>query len=94
MAKGPLFLERSSYRRRRMIDALRLLPLLGLLLWMLPLIWPVPGEGQSEGAISTSAALRYLFAVWITMVIFGWLLWRRTAQTVARMTSDQTDTPD
>lgn len=98
MAKSPIFLERRSYRKRRMIDAIRLLPLLGLLLWMLPLIWPVPvpvpAAEEGSDVISTSVALRYLFGVWIAMVLFGWLLWRRTAASVADMTSAQTDMHD
>lgn len=94
MAKSPIFLERRSYRKRRMIDAIRLLPLLGLLLWMLPLIWPVPSGEEGSDVISTSVALRYLFGVWIAMVLFGWLLWRRTASSVADMTSAPTDMHD
>ena len=34
------FLEQSGYRQRRMMDALRLLPVLGLLLWLFPIFWP------------------------------------------------------
>ena len=33
---SPLFLERRSYRFRRMMDAVRLLPLLVLAFWMVP----------------------------------------------------------
>jgi hypothetical protein len=36
-----LFLERRSYRRRRMMDAVRILPLLCTLLFLVvPLMWP------------------------------------------------------
>ncbi len=39
---SPLFLERRSYRFRRMMDAVRLLPLVALAFWMIPLMWPMP----------------------------------------------------
>lgn len=72
----PIFLERRSYRMRRMMDAVRLLPLLGLALWMVPLMWPMPQEGGVEPT-PTSSALIYLFGVWTVLVLAGWLLWRR-----------------
>ena len=76
MARDPIFLERKSYRRRRLMDAVRLLPLLGLALWMLPLLWSLPQETGEPMPIG--AALRYIFGVWILMVLAGWALWRRT----------------
>ncbi len=80
MAQPPRFLHRKSYRRRRLMDAVRLLPFLGLVLWGLPLLWPV-AEGPAEAPqhlIRTSSALLYLFGVWVLLVLAGWLLWRRT----------------
>jgi hypothetical protein len=66
----PLFLERRSYRQRRLMDAARLLPLLGVLLWLVPLLWP-QGSGQSApaqvDAVSTSSAILYIFGVWILL---------------------------
>jgi len=79
-----MFLERRSYRTRRMMDALRFLPLIGLCLWMVPLLWPLPEvEGaavQASGAdpMPMSTALRYLFGVWLALVIVTWALWRYT----------------
>lgn len=65
----PIFLERRSYRRRRMMDALRLLPVLGVLLWMLPLFWPTPGDdpGASDH-IAMSDAVVYVFLVWLILI--------------------------
>lgn len=76
MARTPLFLERRRYRYQRMMDAVRLLPLLGLFLWMLPLMWPVPEEG-AEG-IGAARALTYVFGVWAVMILASVLLWWRT----------------
>lgn len=84
MARGPLFLQRKSYRARRMMDVIRLLPLLGLALWLIPLFWPV-GTGAGDDAVQgipTSVALKYIFCVWVGLVVAGWLLWRRTSRAI------------
>ncbi len=62
----PLFLERRSYRRRRLRDAARLLPLLGAFLLLLPLLWS--GDGGGDGAGTARDGL-YLFAVWCGLVL-------------------------
>ena len=61
----PLFLERQSYRGRRLIDFVRILPVVGAFLWSIPLLWPT-GEGSS---VSISEAILYVFGVWFFMVI-------------------------
>ena len=61
-----LFLERQSYRRRRLVDVARLLPLLGVLLLLVPLLWPVKGGGSGT---SMSTAITYVFAVWAMLII-------------------------
>lgn len=60
MAKPPppLFLARESYRRRRLGDAARLLPFLGLALLMLPALWQ-----------TTAAAMVYIFTVWAILIV-------------------------
>lgn len=55
----PLFLARRTYRQRRLMDAARLLPWLGTLLFSLPLLW-------SEAA--TATGLLYIFAVWVVLI--------------------------
>ena len=67
--RGPVFLERASYRQRRLTDAARLMPVLGALLWAVPLLW-------TRGESFSSAALLYLFGVWIVLVVAAALLSR------------------
>lgn len=82
--RSPLFLERQSYRRRRLIDMSRALPVIGALLWAVPLLWPT---GPDSGT-STSVAIIYLFGVWLGMVLLGaimaWLLKDADAQEPGR----------
>lgn len=57
----PVFLARRSYRRRRLMDAARLLPVLGIVLVLLPALWsPAPGVAQAG---------IYLFAVWFALCL-------------------------
>ncbi|MCV3274117.1 hypothetical protein [Roseobacter sinensis] len=67
--RSPLFLERGSYRQRRLMDAIRLLVILGAVLWMIPLLWP-SGAGPQEGheGIPMSRALLYIFGVWVVLI--------------------------
>lgn len=64
----PLFLARRTYRRRRLMDALRLLPWLGAALFGLPLLWGDP---------TTAHGLLYLFAVWAVLIVLSAALVRR-----------------
>lgn len=66
------FVARGTYRRRRMIDAAGLLPVLGALLFALPLLW----AGAGGAAPRTSHVLLYLFAVWALLVILSSLVTR------------------
>ncbi|WP_372885270.1 hypothetical protein [Shimia sp.] len=74
--RSPLFLERQSYRRRRLTDLTRMLPVIGALLWSVPLLWPSGGDNSPR----SSVAIVYLFGVWLGMVLLGalmaWLLKR------------------
>lgn len=60
MPAGPLFLARAVYRRRRLRDAARLLPLVGLLLMLLP------GLGRETGGDARDAI--YLFVLWAGLI--------------------------
>ena len=74
-----LFLERRSYRMRRMMDAVRLLPFLGLALWMAPLMWQTPdASADPADAVPMSRALIYVFGVWFFLIVATLALWRRT----------------
>lgn len=61
--RRPLFLARAPYRRRRLRDAARLLPVLGLFLLLLPLLW------TPDARLSLHAAdVVYFFAVWLVLI--------------------------
>ena len=78
MARKPLpvFLERSSYRKRRLMDALKLLALFGTVLWMIPTLWPNASDTSLE-PIATSRALFYVFGVWIILICLSALFVHR-----------------
>ncbi len=78
MSDGPVFLERQSYRLRRIMDAVRLLPFLGLVLWLVPLVWPVPSDNLPDGTMRMSTALLYIFCVWGGLVLVAFGLWWRS----------------
>lgn len=74
MSKPPqpgVFLERASYRQRRLRDAGLLVPVLGILLWLIPLLWD---EGDPEKGKST--AMLYIFGVWVLLILLTALIAR------------------
>ena len=74
-----LFLERRSYRRRRIMDAVRMLPLLCTLLWLVvPTMWPNTDAEGARTALST--AIWYLFVIWALAITAAFALWRRIRQ--------------
>jgi hypothetical protein len=76
MPEARLFLERRSYRRRRMMDAVRMLPLVCTLLWLVvPTMWPNGLQDDTQTALSS--ALWYLFMIWILAIAATFALWRR-----------------
>ncbi|WP_439109921.1 hypothetical protein [Lentibacter sp.] len=89
---GQLFLPKDSYRARRAIDALRLWPVLGVVLFLLPVIW-------TGAAKSNVGAMGYLFAVWLVLIVGGALLTRRLGANteaepgLAPLPEPQDDTP-
>ncbi|WP_146344082.1 hypothetical protein [Falsiphaeobacter marinintestinus] len=64
----PVFLERQTYRRRRLMDAARLLPLLGVGLFAIPLLWPMSGNSSLTEPVKTSGAAIYLFIAWAGLI--------------------------
>jgi len=60
---APQFLARASYRQRRLRDVAAMVPILGGLLLVVPLLWP-RGAGESQ----TSSAMIYIFAVWVILI--------------------------
>lgn len=59
--RNNVFVQRRTYRRRRMADAARLLPVLGGALILIPLLW----TGNADEPASTASVMLYLFLVWI-----------------------------
>lgn len=73
MAERPepgVFLEKQSYRRRRLLDGLKLLPVIGAWLFLLPLLWP-DGGAHAENPKPMSSALIYVFGAWFFMIASG-----------------------
>ena len=66
-------------RRRgmlRIIDAVRLLPILGMFLFAIPLLWSKEGEL----GLPTSRAVLYLFGVWTILIAISATLSRRLSR--------------
>jgi len=63
-------MERAIYWRRRRVDAVRLVPFLGTLLFLFPLLF---GLNDDSGVSSARVGL-YLFAVWAVLIgLSAWL---------------------
>jgi hypothetical protein len=60
--RSPLFVEREAYRRRRLIDAARILPLAGLVALLMPVLW------VASGGTDTAAEALYLFGLWALLI--------------------------
>ncbi len=59
--RQPLFLARASYRKRRLRDGARLLPIFGLGMLLLPMMWPQNGQDVTRH-------WAYIFAVWAGLI--------------------------
>jgi len=70
----PEFLERDSYRQRRLRDVGRALPLFAMVLFLLPLFW----QWDAANAPAPSTTLIYIFGVWTLFVILAAILSRLT----------------
>ncbi|MEL7345972.1 MAG: hypothetical protein AAFN59_14140, partial [Pseudomonadota bacterium] len=57
-----------SYRRRRLMDAARLLPVVGMFLFLLPLLW--------EDSATTTTGLFYVFGAWLMLIVAVFLVSR------------------
>lgn len=77
--RPPIFVERRTYRLRRLQDAMRAIPVLALMLFSLPLLWGIPGA-----AVSASSVLVFLFGTWLGLSLaaagLGWALVRAEAR--------------
>ena len=80
----PLFLARRSYRRRRTGDAAYLIPVIGLVLMLLPILWPA--------GYRTSGAMIYIFLLWGVLILGMGFLSRILAR--GRPDGDEVGDPD
>lgn len=65
------FLDRASYRKKRLIDVSRLLPLLGALGFIMPPVYLfIAPDGTGSPGITTI----YLFVFWLGLILFAALL--------------------
>lgn len=62
---APVFLARRSYRQRRMADAARLLPFVGVFLLLLPILW----QPRATAAPDTVRGVVYLFGIWTLLIL-------------------------
>lgn len=87
---APLFLAKAGYRRRRLHDAARLVPVFGAFLLFLPILW---GPGETDVPDTAMDGL-YLFGVWAGMIFAAALLapgLRRNAPAEPGMDTDAGD---
>ena len=92
--RAPLFLERETYRRRRIMDGARILPVAGFVLILLPVLWTRGGDtgpatGPATGsptgpATGTAAEAVYLFALWLVLILVAALLARPLRAAIRR----------
>jgi hypothetical protein len=64
--RRPLFLDPDRYRKRRLMDASRMLPVLGAFLFLLPVLWKPEVSGHS-----TAIEGVYLFVVWLVLILLA-----------------------
>jgi hypothetical protein len=76
--RSPQFLARESYRIRRLMDAARFLPVLGLVLMLLPLMRHSP---DAEAPPTASEGV-YLFLAWLGLILAAYLLSQRLRRTL------------
>lgn len=65
LRRAPLFLAPSPYRRRRLRDAARLLPVAGVLLMILPMLWTPAGDGNRR----LSGDVIWFFLTWAGLIL-------------------------
>ncbi|MGI9388954.1 MAG: hypothetical protein ACR2O1_02755 [Boseongicola sp.] len=80
-APDPIFLERQSYRRRRLGDAAKLIPVVGAILLLMPIL--------VGSAARTSSGLIYIFAVWAILIALIALISRRLVKSISESESPE-----
>ena len=72
VSEPKLFVEPRNYRARRMVDGLRILPIVGIFLIAMPLFW-----GGSKTSIKSSDVMLFVFAVWAILIVINCIMTRR-----------------
>ena len=70
IGKGDQTLKRvaNAARGQRVTDSVLILPFVGAILFLLPIMWPRASEGVAAEGTATSTALIYLFVVWAGLI--------------------------
>lgn len=89
--RSPLYLARASYRRRRLIDAQRLLPIFLFLLYLLPLLWG--GSGADDPVGGGVRAYVHVFTIWIGAIVAAGLIARALMRDETHSTDDGSGPP-
>lgn len=88
---APVFLARRAYRHRRLLDAARLLPFAGLVLFMIPILW----QPAATDAADTGRGALYLFIAWAVLIAAALILSRKIIgeEALANPTAPETAPP-
>ena len=81
------FLHRRNYRRRRLADAARLLPVFGLIALMIPLMLGPSGEEP----VRTAYVGLYIVGIWAALIAVAFYLAPRLSEDSVR---ERFDAPD
>jgi len=82
VARTPVFLEKRSYRMRRLMDGARLLPFLGYVVFFLPVLWPHPTV--------TSSGVIYIFLTWAILIAVCGIISRQLTRAAPAGEADDT----
>jgi len=85
--REPLFLARQTYRRRRVADAARLLPVIGAMLFLIPIL----AAGSGDGATTARGGI-YVFVVWAGLIVVTATLSRPLSRRESEADADPKET--
>lgn len=75
--ENPRFLDLKSYRLKRLVDAAKLLPILGAAVLLFPLPFFFLKMDVPEGGVQNAVPLGiYLFAIWLVLIVTALILSR------------------
>jgi hypothetical protein len=74
LRRVPLYLARASYRRRRLIDAQKLLPIFLFLMYLIPLLW---GDESTQTPVGGGVrGYVHVFSVWFGAIVIAGFITR------------------